>query len=148
MTFYAPSPTAAACASAGWQAQALLPHGCSWSTASKRGVTTWRAIQIAATAWCVRVKQSGRWHYCEVLADLEPPPVLLATHTQLGYAAAVCWQAAAFSIELAKDSSGAVFAVAPLTTMRYECARAVKDARVEAARYAATVGGFPVEESN
>jgi hypothetical protein len=82
----------------------------------------------------------------EVLADLEPPPVMLATHTQLDYAAAVCWQAAVFSIELEKDSSGAVFAIAPLTTMRYECARAVKDARVEAARYAATVGGFPVEE--
>lgn len=79
----------------------------------------------------------------DILNELDPPPALLATHAQLRYATAVCWQAADFSIELQKDSSGAVFAIAPLTTMRLECARSVKDARVEASRYAATVGGFP-----
>ena len=57
---------------------------------------------------------------------------MLATHTQIGYALQSC--AFGLSIEVAEDTD----ALLPL-----DCQHAIKDARTEAARYAATVGGFP-----
>ncbi len=64
--------------------------------------------------------------------ELDPPPAMLATHTQIGYALQSC--AFGLSIDVAEDTDALLL---------LDCQRAIKDARTEAARYAATVGGFP-----
>ena len=70
------------------------------------------------------------------LAELDPPPAMLATHAQIAYAL----QSGAFGLSV--EATGDTDALLLL-----DCQRAIKDARTEAARYAATVGGLPVSVS-
>ncbi len=72
----------------------------------------------------------------ESLAELDPPPAMLATHAQIAYALQSC--AFGLSIDVAEDTDALLL---------LDCQRAIKDARTEAARYAATVGGLPVSVS-
>ena len=68
--------------------------------------------------------------------ELDPPPAMLATHAQIAYALQSC--AFGLSIDVAEDTDALLL---------LDCQRAIKDARTEAARYAATVGGLPVSVS-
>ena len=72
----------------------------------------------------------------EGFTELDPPPAMLATHTQIGYALQSC--AFGLSIDATEDTDALLL---------LDCQRAIKDARTEAARYAATVGGLPVSVS-
>lgn len=73
------------------------------------------------------------------IAKLEPPPALLPVHVQLTYTARKCSQSIAYE-------TGKILDPAIVVALRQECARSVKDTHLEAARYAATVGGFPAEK--
>lgn len=75
----------------------------------------------------------------EAIAELEPPPALLPVHVQLTYTARKCSQSLAYE-------TGKILDPAVVVALRQECARSVKDTHLEAARYAATVGGFPAEK--
>ncbi len=76
------------------------------------------------------------------IAALEPPPALLPVHTRLGYAAAQCYLAIGSAKNITNDFSAT--ATLPIfVSFAIECRRAINETRVEAARYAATVGGFP-----
>lgn len=72
----------------------------------------------------------------EDFTELDPPAAMLATHSQIGYALQSC--AFDLSVETTDDTAALLI---------LDCQRAIKDARAEAARYAATVGGFPVTVS-
>lgn len=76
------------------------------------------------------------------IAALEPPPALLPVHTRLGYAAAQCYMAIGSAKNITNDFSAT--ATLPIfVSFAIECRRAIQETRVEAARYAATVGGLP-----
>ena len=61
---------------------------------------------------------------------------MLATHAQIAYALPSC--AFGLSVEATGDTAALLL---------LDCQRAIKNARTEAARYAATVGGLPVSVS-
>lgn len=79
----------------------------------------------------------------DALAELDPPPVLLPLHTQLTYAGDVCKNAVRFAQTTTFDGVAAMTNVNLFAVFGLECRRSLRDANVEAARYAATVGGFP-----
>lgn len=80
----------------------------------------------------------------EALDELTPPTAMLATHIQISFAAQKCNQAINYESQFDEGEVG--MAAAIILPFRQECARSTKDAYVEAACYAATVGGFPEEE--
>jgi len=82
----------------------------------------------------------------DAVAELDPPPPLLAVHAQLAYAASTCQSSVKYAQTV--DFTGLVGAsqIPVFAQFSLECLRSIKDTQVEAARYAATVGGFPTTE--
>ena len=81
----------------------------------------------------------------DAVAELDaPPPALLPVQVRLAAAAAECDHTISYAADLAgSDQATSAFAIAILTGMRNQCSGALTEARVELARYAATVGGYP-----
>lgn len=81
----------------------------------------------------------------DALAELDdPPPALLPVQVRLAAAAAECDHTISYAADLAgSDQATSAFAIGILTGMRNQCSGAITEARVEAARYASTVGGYP-----
>lgn len=77
------------------------------------------------------------------VAKLEPPPALLPLHTRLTYAASTCQRSLEYAGTVTFDGANAVIGVPVFMQLSLECLRSINEAQVEAARYAATVGGFP-----
>ena len=82
----------------------------------------------------------------DAVAELAPSPPLLAVHAQLAYTASTCQSSVKYAQTI--DFTGLVGAsqVPVFAQFSLECLRSIKDTQVEAARYAATVGGFPTTE--
>lgn len=84
----------------------------------------------------------------DALAKLDDPPAaLLPIRVRLAAAAAECDRTISYAADLAgSDQATSAFAIGILTGMRNQCSGAITEARVELARYAATVGGYPEQE--
>lgn len=79
----------------------------------------------------------------DAVAELDPPPALLPLHTQLTYAAGACQSTIQYGQTLKFDNLAAAVSINVFTQFGLECRRSIHAAQMEAARYAATVGGFP-----
>lgn len=82
----------------------------------------------------------------EAINELEPPVSLLAFHQQAQYAANNCKTAVGSARTVQFDGVAAMGSAPIFVQFVLECARALNEAKVEGARYASTVGGFPEEE--
>lgn len=82
----------------------------------------------------------------EAINELEPPVPLLAFHQQAQYAAGTCNSAVGSARTVQFDGLAAVGSAPIYVQFVLECARSINEAKVEGARYASTVGGFPEEE--
>lgn len=78
----------------------------------------------------------------ESAAELDPPPALLPLHTRLAYTAETCRNTLQYASG-ATNNDDMRIVIPMITQFGIETLRSLNETRVEAARYAATVGGFP-----
>ena len=124
-----------------WQeAQPLL------ATLATESTAAFKAAGNPAAASVITGTVTAVNEVVDAVAELDPPPPLLAVHAQLAYTASTCQSSVKYAQTI--DFTGLVGAsqVPVFAQFSLECLRSIKDTQVEAARYAATVGGFPTTE--
>lgn len=82
------------------------------------------------------------------IAKIEPPTALLPLAIQIDYTGETCLSAIKYASSVKLDNIGAAVSVPVFTQFGIECRNAIQAAHMEAARYASTVGGFPVNAEN
>ncbi len=112
-------------------------------TLSAESTAAFKAAGNPASAQIITDTVTAVTQVVDAVAELDPPPPLLAVHAQLVYAANTCQSSVKYAQTV--DFTGLVGAsqVPVFAQFSLECLRSIKDTQVDAARYASTVGGYP-----